>query len=108
MNRILLRPSSQDKDVYIFILGGPDIDYEKISTSSEAFAKFFYSFTKRTDIVFGDIKWISKYRSEQILLNFLVALTILVPIRPNIRMVDNLRVGRVFIAGGQLSMCFDL
>ena len=34
---------------------------------------------------------------------FLIALTILVHIRPNIRMVDTLRVGRVFIAGGKFS-----
>ena len=68
MNSVWLRPSGQDKDVYNFILGGPDIDYNKISTSSEEFAKLFYSLTKRTDIVFGDIIWVSKYRSEQGLL----------------------------------------
>jgi len=79
-NMIILRPSGQDKDVYNLILSGPDVDYDKISTSSEEFAKFFYSHTKGTDILFGDIIWISKYR-------------------PNIRMVDTLRVGRVFIAG---------
>jgi hypothetical protein len=67
MNRVLLRPSSQDEDVYNFILGGPDIDYDKISTSSEEFAKIFYSLTKKTDILFGDIIWISKYRSEHAL-----------------------------------------
>ena len=36
----------------------------------------------------------------------LLALTILVHIRPNIRMVDTLRVGRVFVAGGQFSNLF--
>ena len=70
MNRILLRPSGQDEDVYNLILGGPDVNYEKISTSSEEFAKFFYSHTRRTDILFGDIIWISKYRSEQASLVF--------------------------------------
>ena len=58
----MLRPSSQDEDVYNFILGGLNIDYDKISTSSEEFAKFFYSHTKRTDVLFGDIIWVSKYR----------------------------------------------
>ena len=67
MNRISLRPSSQDKDVYNFILGGPNIDYNKIS-SGEEFAKIFYSFTKRTDILFGDLVWVSKYRLERTLL----------------------------------------
>ena len=33
----------------------------------------------------------------------LVMLTILVDVRPNIRMVQTLRVGRVFVAGGRLS-----
>ena len=68
MNRILLRPSGQDKDVYNLILGGPNIDYDKISISSEEFAKFFYSLTMRTDIIFGDIIWMSKYRSERVML----------------------------------------
>ena len=64
MNSVWLRPSGQVEDVYNFILGGPNIDYDKISTSSssEEFAKLFYSLTKRTDIVFGDIIWVSKYR----------------------------------------------
>ena len=68
MNRVLLRPSGQDEDVYNFIFGGPNIDFVKISTSSEEFAKFFYSLTKRTDILFGDIIWMSKYRLERALL----------------------------------------
>jgi hypothetical protein len=100
MNSVWLRPSGQVEDVYNFVLGGPNIDYNKIITSSEEFAKLFYSLTKRTDILFGDFIWVSKYRSEPpdfvILLS---ALTIFV-IRPNIRMVDTLGVGRVFIAGG--------
>ena len=62
MNRVSLRPSGQDEDVYNFILAGPNIDFHKISTSSEEFANVFYSLTKRTDIVFGDIIWVSKYR----------------------------------------------
>jgi hypothetical protein len=101
MNRVLLRPSGQDEDVYNFILGGPNIDYDKISPSSEEFAKFFYSLIKRTDILFGDIVWISKYKSER-------AFTYadLVHVRPNIRMVNTLRVRRVLVAGGQLSNFF--
>ena len=68
MNSVWLRPSGQVEDVYNFHLGGPNIDYDKISTSSEEFAKLFYSLTKRTDILFGDIIWVSKYRLEQALL----------------------------------------
>ena len=65
MNSVWLRPSSQVEDVYNFLLGGPNIDFDKISTSSEEFAKVFFSLTKRTDILFGDILWVSKYRLEQ-------------------------------------------
>ena len=100
MNSVYLRPSSQVEDVYNFLLCGPNIDFDKISTSSEEFAKVFYSLTKRTDILFGDIIWVSKYRLELIIIIILTSLTIFVHIRPNIRMVDTLRVGRVFIAGG--------
>ena len=105
MNSVLLRPSGQEKDIYNIMLGGP-IDYDKISTSSEELAKIFYSLTKRTDIVFGELIWISKYRSERVLSFLLAALTILIHIRANIRMVDTLRVGRVFIAGGEISDLF--
>ena len=65
MNSVWLRPSGQAEDVYSFVLGGPNISYDKISTSSEEFAKLFYSLTKRTDILFGDILWVSKYRLER-------------------------------------------
>ena len=65
MNRAILRPSAQDEDVFQFILGGPDVDLDKTSASREEFIKAFYSFTKRTDILFGDLVWISQYRSEQ-------------------------------------------
>ena len=68
MNRILLRPSGQDKDIYNFILAGTNLDFNKISTSSEGFAEAFRSLTKRTDILFGDIVWVAKYRLERILL----------------------------------------
>ena len=100
MNSVWLRPSSQDKDSYNFLLGGPHIDYDKISTS-EGFAKHFYSLTKRTDIIFGDMICVAKYRLERgsVVISFPM-LTVFVHLRANIRMVDTLRVGRVFIAGG--------
>ena len=66
LNSVWLRPSSQDKDAYNFLLGGPNIDYDKISTS-EGFAKHFYSLTKRTDIIFGDMICVAKYRLERAL-----------------------------------------
>ena len=71
INKVLLRPSGQVEEVYNFILGGPNIDYDKILTSSEEFAKFFYSLTKRADILFGDIIWASKYRSASFVIFYL-------------------------------------
>ena len=62
MNRAMLRPSGQDKDNFTIAIGGPDVDCNKVSTSREELIKSFYSITNRTDIVFGDIVWISKYR----------------------------------------------
>ena len=76
LNSVWLRPSSQDKDSYNFLLGGPNIDYDKISTS-EGFAKLFYSITKRTDILFGDMICVAKYRLDRALLYFfLTSLTV--------------------------------
>ena len=65
MDRAILRPSAQDEDVFQFILRGPDVDLDKASASREELIKTFYSLTKRTDILFGDLIWISQYRSEQ-------------------------------------------
>ena len=65
----MLRPSGQDKDVFNIMIGGPNVDYNKISISREEFEKTFYSITKRTDILFGDLIWMSKYRSERALLS---------------------------------------
>ena len=82
MNRVVLRPSGQDEDVYSFILGDPNIDYDKISKSSEEFAKYFYSLTKRTDILFGDFIWTSRYRlvRASFIITSLPSLTIFVHI----------------------------
>ena len=100
MNSVWLRPSAQVEDVYSFILGGPNIDFNKILSSSEEFAKVFYSLTKRTDILFGDFIWVSKYRSLSYVISLFALIIFVHTVRPNIRMVDTLRVGRVFIAGG--------
>jgi hypothetical protein len=67
-NRFILRPSGQEKDLVNIVMDVPNVDYDKISTSREELIKSFYSITKRTDIVFGDLVWISKYRLEQVFL----------------------------------------
>jgi FAD binding domain len=64
LNRvILLRPSGQDEDVFNLLMAGPGVDRDKVLTSREELVKTFYSITKRTDILFGDLVCISKYRS---------------------------------------------
>ena len=64
-DRVMLRPSAQDKDVFQFMIAGLNIDLDKVSSRREEFIKAFYSVTKRTDVLFGDLIWISKYRSER-------------------------------------------
>jgi len=59
---IMLRPSGQVEDLFNFVVAGLDVDCNKILTSREELVKCFYSITKRTDIVFGNLVWISKYR----------------------------------------------
>lgn len=100
MDRAILRPSGQDEDVFHFLLAGPDVDNEKVITSREELYKAFYSISRRTDILFGDLVCMSKDRSERPWSIFTRADDHL-PIRPNICMVNTLRVGRVFIAGGR-------
>ena len=68
LNRVMLRPSGQDEDVFNIMMGGPDVDSNKIISDREELLKSFYSITKRTDILFGDLIWISKYRLERTLL----------------------------------------
>ncbi|KJA28255.1 hypothetical protein HYPSUDRAFT_51621 [Hypholoma sublateritium FD-334 SS-4] len=73
------RPSAQDPDVLNFMMAG-DINIEEILSSSKATTEAFYNISGRRDIIIEDVIWSSKYR-------------------PNIRMVNKLRVGRVFLAG---------
>ena len=61
MNRVILRPLGQDEDVFNFIMAGFDVYCNKVSTSREELVKFFYSITKRTDIIFGELVWISTW-----------------------------------------------
>ncbi|KAJ7720565.1 FAD binding domain-containing protein [Mycena maculata] len=64
-----------------FLLSGTDIDHKHIVEHPEELTPIFVEYTGgRRDLVFGDVVWLSHYR-------------------PNIRMVDKFRVGRVFVAG---------
>ncbi|KAI5890762.1 uncharacterized protein SCHCODRAFT_02632818 [Schizophyllum commune H4-8] len=76
-----LRPcESPDDDKLAILVTGKDVDYGKTTWSSEDFAKLFHEITGRTDVQFGET----------------IGLTVW---RPNIRMIDQFSVGRVFIVG---------
>ncbi|TFK39698.1 FAD binding domain-containing protein [Crucibulum laeve] len=75
-----LRPTGQGDNIFAFLIFGKEMDYDKVATCREEVVKAFYEISSRKDIIFGDLTWISNYR-------------------PNMRMVDKFREGRVFVAG---------
>ncbi|KAJ7119265.1 FAD binding domain-containing protein [Mycena crocata] len=76
---IILRPDNVDPDLFTFIYGGCELPEDRTLTAKE-FAEHFYAMTERHDIKFGEAQWMTNYRA-------------------NIRMVDTMRQGRVFVAG---------
>ncbi|KAJ7779006.1 FAD binding domain-containing protein [Mycena metata] len=74
---ILVRPDDVDKKMFSFMCRASSP--EKPLTR-EHFVEDFYRITGRRDVKFGEAAWLSKYT-------------------PNIRMVDTMRKGRVFVAG---------
>ncbi|KAJ7452718.1 FAD binding domain-containing protein [Mycena galericulata] len=77
---IALRSTNSTSKVFMFALTGLPEQLAEKTLTREEFIEEFYALTKRTDIKFGEATWLSNYR-------------------PNMRMVDRLREGRVFIAG---------
>ncbi|TRM66351.1 FAD binding domain-containing protein [Schizophyllum amplum] len=78
---VMLRPcEAPDDDKVTLLLMGGGLDYEKIASSADEFVKVFYEISGRTDIQFGEAVWLSVFK-------------------PNIRMVQQFGVGRVFLAG---------
>ncbi|KAF4620929.1 hypothetical protein D9613_000933 [Agrocybe pediades] len=82
---VFLRPSGQDDRIVQFLIAGPEVDVPKVIASRESIIDKFYEITGRRDIVFEDLVAAFRYK-------------------PNIRMVKELRVGRVFI-GGDAAHC---
>ncbi|KAJ7433543.1 FAD binding domain-containing protein [Mycena latifolia] len=77
---ILMCPRNVTSKVFNFMYKGrPEHLTDKPLTSDE-FVEQFYALTGRRDIKFGEATWLSKYRA-------------------NIRMVDTMHQGRVFVAG---------
>ncbi|TFK73747.1 hypothetical protein BDN72DRAFT_814023 [Pluteus cervinus] len=65
---------------FSFLSLGLALDHAKMASGRDSFLESFIDITKRTDVQFGDLVWISNYR-------------------PNIRMVDAFAKDRVFLAG---------
>ncbi|KAJ7083460.1 FAD binding domain-containing protein [Mycena epipterygia] len=76
---ILLRPHNVNSKLFNFMYNGVSEDLDKTLKSDE-FVKEFYAMTGRQDIKFGEATWLSNYRV-------------------NIRMVEAMRQGRIFVAG---------
>ncbi|KAA1479243.1 monooxygenase [Dentipellis sp. KUC8613] len=77
----ILRPTHRyAEDIYFFAIFGPNLDYDRAVKDHEYFRQFIYNVAKVPDLKIGEVETISNYR-------------------PNIRVVNSFRKGRVFIAG---------
>ncbi|KAJ7185771.1 FAD binding domain-containing protein [Mycena filopes] len=76
---IALRSSGRTNKKFMFAYSGGSEAADKLLTRDE-FIEDFYAITGRRDVKFGAATWMSNYR-------------------PNLRMVDRMRDGRVFVAG---------
>ncbi|KAJ6477140.1 monooxygenase [Mycena vitilis] len=77
---IALRSSGPKSKVFMFAYGGRPEHLADTPATREEFIEDFYAITRRPDIKFGPTTWLSNWR-------------------PNMRMVNTMRSGRVFIAG---------
>ncbi|KAJ7703976.1 FAD binding domain-containing protein [Mycena rosella] len=77
---ILMRPHGVTSTMFNFMFTGRSEHLMNKALTSDEFAEEFYSLTGRRDVKFGEATWMSNYR-------------------PNIRMVDRMHQGRVFVAG---------
>ncbi|KAF7309292.1 FAD-binding-3 domain-containing protein [Mycena indigotica] len=79
---MVLRSATPDSNLFMFayVPGTPGAVQHAGPFTRDEFVETFYEVTQRTDITFGRATWLSRYR-------------------PNMRMVDQMRAGRVFVAG---------
>ncbi|KAF8178161.1 FAD binding domain-containing protein [Mycena galopus ATCC 62051] len=78
--KLLILRSGSTSNMFMFLCSGHSHDLTDKTMTREEFIEHFYALTDRRDVKFGPATWLSTWR-------------------PNIRMVDNMRVGRAFIAG---------
>ncbi|KAJ7167514.1 FAD binding domain-containing protein [Mycena filopes] len=77
---LLMQTRNASSKVFTFIYSNRSDKLEDVPSTRDAFVEEFYEVSGRRDVKFGKAAWLSKYRA-------------------NIRMVDKLRDGRVFVAG---------
>ncbi|KAK7050564.1 FAD-binding-3 domain-containing protein [Favolaschia claudopus] len=77
---IIFRPSGGKDSSFMFLYTGRSEELADKTITREEFVNRFYEITGRQDIKFGAATWLSNYR-------------------PNIRMVKQMQVGRVLLAG---------
>ncbi|KAF7324332.1 FAD-binding-3 domain-containing protein [Mycena sanguinolenta] len=77
---LVLRPSGSNSKVFMLVFIDRSKAWADKTLTREELIEEFYAMTDRRDVTFGPATWLSNYR-------------------PNMRMVDQMRVGRVFIAG---------
>ncbi|KAJ7777965.1 FAD binding domain-containing protein [Mycena maculata] len=78
--RVALRSNNSTSKVFMFAYAGRPAHLAETPLTRDEFIDEFYAFTGRRDVKFGETSWLSIYR-------------------PNLRMVDKMQAGRVFIAG---------
>ncbi|KAK7050539.1 FAD-binding-3 domain-containing protein [Favolaschia claudopus] len=77
---IIFRPSGVTDKSFMFFYTGRSEESSNTTITREELVNDFREITGRQDVKFGSAPWLSNYR-------------------PNIRMVDKMQVGRVFLAG---------
>jgi hypothetical protein len=83
--RFAVFPHETKDGHYAFFGGGEDIDLSDYATDREGFIKLFFDITgiDNSAIEFGNMRWVGRWK-------------------PNVRMVNEFRDGRVFLAGGNV------
>ncbi|KAF7318447.1 BHLH domain-containing protein [Mycena chlorophos] len=76
----ILRAQHSSSNIFTLVYVCPPDEIPSSGFTKDDFILAFYEITQRRDITFGEMTWSSRYR-------------------PNIRMVDRMHVGRVFVVG---------
>lgn len=84
------------------LVSGHEVDLNALFASREALIKFVKDVTNRPELEFGNMSWLSEWRSVRMTIAYLLWRDIYFTyFRPNIRMANKFGEGRVFITGGR-------